>query len=151
MCFGATGSCLNIDESIAAIHFPRKHTLKLNRFHAFLETVNIGGSREAWGVVVNATPSVDNAVVTEYALLQNYPNPFNPSTNLVFDVVAENVVNLTVYNAMGQEVATLVNGTMAAGRHTVSFDAANLTSGLYFYTVKIGNEFTATKKMLLVK
>jgi len=116
-----------------------------------LETVNIGGSREAWGVVVSATPSVDNAVVTEYALLQNYPNPFNPSTNLVFDVVAENVVNLTVYNAMGQEVATLVNGTMAAGRHTVSFDAANLTSGLYFYTVKIGNEFTATKKMLLVK
>ncbi|MBK6909380.1 MAG: T9SS type A sorting domain-containing protein [bacterium] len=116
-----------------------------------LETVNLSGSRESWGVIASATPSVDAAVVTEYALHQNYPNPFNPSTNLVFDVVAENVVNLTVYNAMGQEVASLVNGTMAAGRHTVSFDAANLTSGLYFYTVKIGNEFTATKKMLLVK
>jgi len=116
-----------------------------------LETVNLDGSREAWGVVANATPSSSAAVITEYALHQNYPNPFNPSTSLVFDVVAENVVNLKVYNAMGQEVATLVNGTMNAGRHTVSFDATNLTSGLYFYTVKIGNEFTATKKMLLVK
>ncbi len=116
-----------------------------------LTTVNMDGSSEAWGINVTATPSSDAAVITEYALHQNYPNPFNPSTNLVFDVVSENVVNLTVYNAMGQEVASLVNGTMGAGRHTVSFDAANLTSGLYFYTVKIGNEFTATKKMLLVK
>ncbi|MCB9368940.1 MAG: T9SS type A sorting domain-containing protein [Calditrichaeota bacterium] len=103
------------------------------------------------GTIVSATPSASAAVITEYALHQNYPNPFNPSTNLVYDVVAENHVDLTVYNAMGQEVATLVNGTVGAGRHTVSFDASNLTSGLYFYTVKIGNEFTATKKMLLVK
>ncbi len=116
-----------------------------------LNLVDLNGTVTALGTIASATPSVDAAVVTEYALHQNYPNPFNPSTNLVFDVVAENVVNLTVYNAMGQEVASLVNGTMAAGRHTVSFDAANLTSGLYFYTVKIGNEFTATKKMLLVK
>ncbi|MBK8131193.1 MAG: T9SS type A sorting domain-containing protein [bacterium] len=116
-----------------------------------LNLVGLNGTVTALGTIASATPSVDAAVVTEYALHQNYPNPFNPSTNLVFDVVAENVVNLTVYNAMGQEVASLVNGTMAAGRHTVSFDAANLTSGLYFYTVKIGNEFTATKKMLLVK
>jgi hypothetical protein len=116
-----------------------------------LQLVDVSGNVTELGVIQSATPSVDAAVVTEYALYQNYPNPFNPSTNLVFDVLAENNVNLTVYNAMGQEVATLVNGTMGAGRHTVSFDAANLTSGLYFYTVKIGNEFTATKKMLLVK
>ncbi|MBK6764901.1 MAG: T9SS type A sorting domain-containing protein [bacterium] len=116
-----------------------------------LSTVNLDGSLEAWGTVVTATPSAEAAVITEYALHQNYPNPFNPSTNLVFDVVSDNFVTLTVYNAMGQEVSTLVNSTMGAGRHTVSFDAANLTSGLYFYTVKIGNEFTATKKMLLVK
>lgn len=116
-----------------------------------LTTVNLDGSHEAWGLVVTATPSSDAAVITEYALHQNYPNPFNPSTNLVYDVVAENVVSLKVYNAMGQEVATLVNGLQSAGRHTVSFDASNLTSGLYFYTVKIGNEFASTKKMLLVK
>ena len=116
-----------------------------------LNMVDINDNVTELGTIASATPSANLAVITEYALHQNYPNPFNPSTSLVFDVVAENTVNLTVYNAMGQEVATLVNGTMNAGRHTVSFDAANLTSGLYFYTVKIGNEFTATKKMLLVK
>jgi len=116
-----------------------------------LNMVDVSGNVTALGIIQSATPSVNAATVTEYALYQNYPNPFNPSTNLVFDVLVENTVNLTVYNAMGQEVATLVNGTMNAGRHTVNFDAANLTSGLYFYTVKIGNEFTATKKMLLVK
>ena len=116
-----------------------------------LRMVDVNGGVTELGTIASATPSTNLAVITEYALHQNYPNPFNPSTSLVFDVVAENVVNLKVYNAMGQEVATLVNGTMNAGRHTVSFDAANLTSGLYFYTVKIGNEFTATKKMLLVK
>lgn len=116
-----------------------------------LNLVDVNGNVSPLGTIASATPSVNAAVVTEYALHQNYPNPFNPSTSLVYDVVAENNVNLTVFNAMGQEVATLVNGTVAAGRHTVSFDAANLTSGLYFYTVKIGNEFTATKKMLLVK
>jgi hypothetical protein len=116
-----------------------------------LNLVDINNNVTELGTIASATPSVGAAVITEYALHQNYPNPFNPSTNLIYDVVADNNVNLTVYNAMGQEVATLVNGLVGAGRHTVSFDASNLTSGLYFYTVKIGNEFTATKKMLLVK
>ncbi len=116
-----------------------------------LDVVNLDGSVQAWNSVVNAMPSSGAAVITEYALHQNYPNPFNPTTDLVFDLVEENVVNLTVYNTMGQEVATLVNGTLSAGRHSVMFDASGLTSGVYFYTVKIGNEFSATKKMLLVK
>lgn len=98
-----------------------------------------------------ATPNANLAVITEYALHQNYPNPFNPTTSIVFDVVEDNHVTLTVYNAMGQEVATLVNGMYGNGRHNVEFSSDNLTSGLYFYTVKIGNEFNATKKMLLVK
>jgi hypothetical protein len=98
-----------------------------------------------------ATPNANLAVITEYALHQNYPNPFNPTTSIVFDVVESNHVTLTIYNAMGQEVATLVNGTYNNGRHSVEFSSENLTSGLYFYNVKIGNEFTATKKMLLVK
>lgn len=116
-----------------------------------LDVVNLDGSVQAWNSVVNATPSSSAAVITEYALHQNYPNPFNPATDLVFDLVEENVVNLTIYNTMGQEVATLANGTLSAGRHSVKFDASGLTSGVYFYTVKIGNEFSATKKMLLVK
>jgi len=100
----------------------------------------------------SVTPSFENAVVTEYKLHQNYPNPFNPTTRIAFDVLNSNPVSLTVYNATGQVVATLLNNTnYSTGRYSVDFNAANITSGLYFYTVKIGNEFTATKKMLLVK
>jgi hypothetical protein len=100
----------------------------------------------------SATPSIDAAVITEYALGQNFPNPFNPSTKIAFDLVENNTVTLTIYNAAGQEVTSLMsNRTMTKGRHFVNFDATNLTSGLYFYTIKIGNEFSATKKMLLVK
>ncbi|MBK6764843.1 MAG: T9SS type A sorting domain-containing protein [bacterium] len=116
-----------------------------------LETVNLDGSRDGWGTVVSATPSVEAGVITEFALHQNYPNPFNPTTKLVFDVMSQDFVTLTICNVMGQRVATLVNGTMAAGRHSVLFDGSNLSSGLYYYTVKVGKDFAATKKMLLLK
>jgi len=100
----------------------------------------------------SVTPSLMNALVTEYALRQNYPNPFNPTTNIIFDVKNTNNVTLKVYNAAGQEVTTLVNGSKEGGkRYSVTFDANNLPSGLYFYSIKVGNEFSATKKMLLVK
>jgi hypothetical protein len=116
-----------------------------------LRAVNTNGD-EISVYTASVTPSFENALVTEYALHQNYPNPFNPTTKIAFDLVDNNPVTLTVYNATGQVVATLINGAQyAKGRHSITFDAGNLTSGLYFYTVKIGNEFTATKKMLLVK
>ena len=101
---------------------------------------------------VSAMPviSTTTATVTDYALYQNYPNPFNPSTMIGFDLPAAGPVTLNVYNPVGQQVATLVNSTLAAGRHTVSFDASALPSGLYLYTIKSGT-FTATQKMLLVK
>jgi len=116
-----------------------------------LKAVDLDGA-SAVVYTESVTPSFENAVVTEYALHQNYPNPFNPSTRIAFDVVNSNPVTLTIYNATGQEVATLLNNvSYTTGRYNINFDATNLTSGLYFYTVKIGNEFTATKKMLLVK
>ncbi len=116
-----------------------------------LRSVDVSSNRSDVLGTVEATPTFEAAVVTEYAVYQNYPNPFNPTTQITFDVLEDNNVSLTVFNATGQEVATVVNGAYAAGRHTVTFDAANLTSGLYFYTVKMGDKFTATKKMLLVK
>jgi len=116
-----------------------------------LRTVDINGGENSFHTA-SVTPSFENALVTEYALHQNYPNPFNPSTKIAFDLVVNNPVTLTVYNATGQMVATLIDGVnYTKGRHAVAFDSGSLTSGLYFYTVKIGNEFTATKKMLLVK
>ncbi len=116
-----------------------------------LRAVNMHGSVNDLATVEGVTPSFGAAVITEYALHQNFPNPFNPTTEITFDVVEKNIVSLKVFNSAGQVVATVANGEFEAGRHIVSFSAANLPSGLYFYSVKIGNEFSATKKMLLVK
>jgi hypothetical protein len=85
-----------------------------------------------------------------FALSQNYPNPFNPTTAIAFQLPNASRVTLTVFNVLGQKVATLVNSNMAAGSHTVSFDAKGLASGMYFYRLEAGT-FTATKKMMLVK
>jgi hypothetical protein len=112
--------------------------------------VDLAGVRTVVGTA-SVTPSMMNAVVTEYALHQNFPNPFNPTTSIRFDLVEKNFVSLKIYNANGQVVATIVNGERDKGVNVVNFDATNLTSGLYFYTVKVGNVYSATKKMLLVK
>ena len=85
-----------------------------------------------------------------YTLSQNYPNPFNPSTVISFSVPKSGLVTLKVYNLLGQEVATLVNENLAANSYKVTFDAKNLTSGVYFYNIKAG-DFSLSKKMMFVK
>jgi hypothetical protein len=91
-----------------------------------------------------------NEVPKVYSLSQNYPNPFNPSTTIKFDIPKQGVVKLTVFDILGNEVATLENGTMQAGSYIVDFNTTNLSSGVYFYKLTSGN-FTDTKKMLLIK
>jgi hypothetical protein len=114
-----------------------------------LTGVSLNGDREVLATA-SATPSTENTVVTEFALHQNYPNPFNPETSIRFDLAEASVVTLTIYNVAGQEVASLVNGSMNAGSHTVHFDGANLTSGVYLCRLTAG-EFTSTMKMMLLK
>ncbi len=89
-------------------------------------------------------------VPAKFALEQNFPNPFNPTTVINFTLPKAGVVTLKVYNVLGQEVATLVNGFKAPQTYKVEFDGASLATGVYFYTLKFGDK-SITKKMLLLK
>ena len=86
----------------------------------------------------------------KFSLEQNYPNPFNPETSIRFTLPENSFVSLKVYDVNGKLVKTLLSGTTPAGSHEVSFNASELSSGVYFYTLKAGG-FTESKKMLLTK
>ncbi len=86
----------------------------------------------------------------QFQLMQNYPNPFNPSTEIDFTIPKAGNVTLKVYNSIGQEVATLVNGYKSAQEYHVNFDASKLASGVYLYQINFDNQ-SITKKMILMK
>jgi hypothetical protein len=89
-------------------------------------------------------------VPLQFSIGQNYPNPFNPATTITYSIPTRGHVSLRVYDALGREVATLVNEEKAAGNYSLTFAGGKLASGMYFYTIRAGS-FVATKKMLLVK
>jgi hypothetical protein len=92
-----------------------------------------------------------NITPAKFSLEQNYPNPFNPTTKIQYNLPQNSFVNLKVYNAIGKEVASLINSVVPAGTHEILFDASGLNSGVYFYTFKTGNNFVQTRKMILMK
>lgn len=87
---------------------------------------------------------------SEFALLQNYPNPFNPSTSIGFALPTASNVSLRIYNVLGQEVTTLVDGRMEAGEYQVEWDADQNPTGVYFYRITTDN-YTESRKMMLLK
>ncbi len=93
---------------------------------------------------------IDGNIPSDFSLEQNYPNPFNPSTKINFSLPEASNVTLKIYNALGQEITTLVNQFMNAGKYEVSYDAAELPTGIYLYSLSAGN-FNSVKKMLLIK
>lgn len=91
-----------------------------------------------------------NLLPEEFSLMQNYPNPFNPSTSISFSIPENSFVSLKIYNSIGQEIAELAGKDYTVGTHYVKFNAENLSSGVYYYTVRAGNN-SITKKMILTK
>ncbi len=96
------------------------------------------------------TPTVQQ-VPSSYSLSQNYPNPFNPTTRIDYSLKEMGKVSIIVYDVLGEEVATLVNGVEAAGQHSVTFNASRFASGVYFYSMTMPDGLTMTKKMILMK
>jgi hypothetical protein len=90
-----------------------------------------------------------------FTLSQNYPNPFNPSTKIAYQIPANGMVRLEVYNILGKTLATLVNEEKPAGKFTTTFDGSQFTSGVYFYriivTTRDGKSYSQTNKMILMK
>jgi hypothetical protein len=86
----------------------------------------------------------------DFELFQNYPNPFNPSTSIKYSIPKSVLVTLKIYDVLGKEITTLVNEKEEAGLHKIEFNPTNLSSGVYFYTLKTEG-FLQTKKMILIR
>jgi hypothetical protein len=96
----------------------------------------------------------NKSLPTKFALKQNYPNPFNPITNIEYQIPYSELVELSIYNLLGQKVTTLVNNIQTAGRYQVQWDASGFASGIYIYRLKVqGQKQNAvfTKKLVLLK
>ena len=102
-----------------------------------------------FGIPVSVRP--EKIMPENYSISQNFPNPFNPSTIIKYQLPQNSFINLKVYNSLGQEVATLVNGIVNAGTYNVQFNASGLSSGVYYYVIKAGDSFVQAKKMILIK
>ena len=100
--------------------------------------------------VPNGILSNNSTLPKQYKLNQNYPNPFNPSTIISYDLPKSGIVNVKIFNVLGQLVKTLVNQAQTAGTHQVNFNASSLSTGVYFYSLTVDN-FTQVKKMMLIK
>jgi hypothetical protein len=100
--------------------------------------------------MITGVKDQNNDIPSQFILEQNYPNPFNPSTKIRYSVPQSSDVMIKVFDILGKEVATLVNEEKPAGSYDVNFDAAGLSSGIYFYKLQAGN-FIETKKMILIR
>ena len=123
----------------------RDENVNAGSYYYRLKQMDFDGTFEYSGEI-----AVEVSQPADYFLSQNYPNPFNPSTKISYAIAEDIDVTLKVFDVLGNEVATLINENQPAGNYDITFDAANLSSGVYYYTLQAG-EFTSTKKLMLMK
>jgi hypothetical protein len=116
----------------------------------FIYVTDVWANVLDWDNPVNIIKNIIPQNPSVYKLSQNYPNPFNPTTTINYELPITNYVHLSVYNLVGQKVATLVSERKQAGHHQVEWDASGFASGVYYYRIQAG-EFVDFKKMILIK
>ncbi len=131
----------NSPKEYSFIDIPNKGT----KFQYRLKQIDNDG-KYAYSSAIN----IEIKVLNEYILNQNYPNPFNPSTVITYSIPVSSKVILTVYDALGKFITTLVNENQEAGNYSVNFNSTGLSNGMYFYKMQSDN-FVKTNKMLLLK
>ena len=124
-------------------YYYKLHVIDLNQNSS---VYNVDGT----SVVQAATPQATVTAPVEFALGQNFPNPFNSQTTFSFTIPTAERVTLKVYDIMGREVATILDGNMQPNSYAVNWSATNLSTGVYMYTLQAGS-FTKTKKLLYLK
>ncbi len=153
-CFTIEGGCYSgpqiprVGTVMSYCHLNSSVNLSLGFGHYPGDTVRANVRRS--GCLTIGINPISTEIPAQYILQQNYPNPFNPVTNITFSVPKAGLVKLTVYDAAGRESAVLFNGELSAGSYNYDFDASQLASGIYFYKLE-ANDFTQTKKMVLIK
>ncbi len=120
--------------------------LESGKYYYRLKQIDLNGNYKYYDL----NTFIEIGTPSKYNLSQNYPNPFNPLTRINYDLPAANFVSIKVYDARGCEVQTLVNQKQNSGSYYIDFNAASLSSGIYFYKIDAG-DFKETKKMVLVK
>jgi hypothetical protein len=145
------------NKNFATVAFVKGHgTTTQKQNYSYIDNTDLTGSifyrlkQLDFGGNYKYSNTVEVTKAISYELSQNYPNPFNPTTTISYSIPQSSFVTLKVYDILGSEVAELVNGQVEAGVHRVNFNAFNLNSGVYFYTIKAGN-FNETKKLMLMK
>ena len=100
--------------------------------------------------ITSSVKTTDKEIPDQYILYQNYPNPFNPETNISFEIPKGQFVSLKIFDILGKEIETLLDGYKSAGRYRLNYNASVLKSGIYFYQLRLEN-FSLTKKMVVLR
>jgi hypothetical protein len=126
------------------------HTLTIDNNNYVYAGTDNGVWRRSLSDITSVEEEQFDEIPTEFSLSQNYPNPFNPATSIQYQVSSVSLMSLVVYDILGNEIETLISEEKPAGTYELTWNASNLTSGIYFYQLKAG-EYISTKKMILLK